>query len=76
MTSLRSKLEQLRGAQAVTPAEKSEATLGQVEKLLGEIQDLNTGVFASFWESPILGALLVPSGGTALIELIRYMVGG
>jgi hypothetical protein len=75
LASLQSKLDQLRGAQAVTESEKSRATLDQMEKLLDEIRGLNTGAFASFWESPILGALLVPSGGTALIELTRYLVG-
>lgn len=75
LASLQTKLDQLRAAEAVTAQEKSQATLGQVEKLLDEIQGLNTGAFAGFWESPIFGALLVPSGGTAVLELIRYLTG-
>ena len=71
---LQTKLDLLREAAAVTEPQKTEKALGQAEKLLEEIQQLDTGAFAGFWDNPLVGALLVPSGGTAIIELIQYFV--
>jgi len=71
--SLRAKLDRLRETIAVTEPQKGQNTLGQAERLLQEIQQLNTGAFAGPWENPLLGALLVPSGGSALIELAQYL---
>ena len=33
------------------------------------------GAFVGFWQNPVIGALLVPSGGTVLIELTIWMLG-
>jgi hypothetical protein len=71
---LRTKLDMLREAAAVTEPQKAQAALGQAEKLLAEIQGLDTGAFAGFWDNPLLGALLVPSSGSALIELVQYFM--
>jgi hypothetical protein len=71
---LQTKLDRLREAVAVTEPQKAQKALGQAEKLLDEIQELDTGAFAGFWQNPLVGALLVPSGGTAIIELIHYFI--
>jgi hypothetical protein len=71
---LQTKLDRLREAVAVTETQKAQKALGQAEKLLDEIQELDTGAFAGFWQNPLVGALLVPSGGTAIIELIHYFI--
>ncbi len=47
----------------------------QARELLGEIEDLHRGAFVGFWQNPVVGALLVPSGGTVLIELAIWMLG-
>jgi hypothetical protein len=73
--SLKSKLDRLRETIAVTDPQKAQNSLGQAERLLQEIQQLNTGAFAGLWENPLLGALLVPSGGSAIIEIARYLFG-
>jgi hypothetical protein len=75
LASLQTKLDQLRGAAAITETQKAQNSLGQAEKLLEEIQGLDTGAFAGFWQNPLVGALLVPSGGTAVIELVQYLFG-
>lgn len=72
---LNEKLQQLRGASAKTPAQKEEHDIKQAEELVDEIRKLNTGAFCTLWKNPILGALLVPSGGTAAVELITYLMG-
>jgi hypothetical protein len=71
---LRTKVDLLREAAAVTEPQKAEKALGQAEKLLEEIQQLDSGAFGGFWDNPLIGALLVPSGGTAIVELIQYFI--
>jgi hypothetical protein len=44
-------------------------------QLLQEVQTLNNGAFAPFWDNPIIGALLIPSGGSVLIELLLSLFG-
>jgi hypothetical protein len=51
---------------------KEEHDFAQAEQLLDEIRRLQGGAFASLWENPVVGAVLLPSGGTALIELINF----
>jgi hypothetical protein len=75
LASLEEKLNRLRGAGARTDKEKEQHEVSQAEKLLDEIRNLRAGAFGSFWENPILGALLVPSGGTAAIEILSYLMG-
>lgn len=75
VASLQQKLNRLRGAAAKTDKEKEQHEVSQAETLLDEIRNLRTGAFGSFWENPILGALLVPSGGTAAIEILSYLMG-
>ncbi len=75
VSSLKTKLDRLREIVAVTEPQKTQNMFSQAERLLQEIQQLNTGAFAGFWENPLLGALLVPSGGSAIIELIQYLFG-
>ena len=50
------------------------ATYGMLleEKLLDEIKNIRRGAFARLWENPVFGAILLPSGGTALIQIIAW----
>jgi hypothetical protein len=75
LASLQEKLNRLRGAAAKSEKEKEQHDVSQAEKLVDEIRNLRTGAFGTFWQNPILGALLVPSGGTALIQLLPYLTG-
>jgi hypothetical protein len=75
LDSLRAKLDRLREAASTREPEKSLNAISQGEQLLQEIQRLDTGAFSGFWQNPIVGALLVPSGGSALIELLQYCFG-
>jgi hypothetical protein len=42
-------------------------------RLLNEIESLDKGAFAPIWESPLIGAILIPSGGSVLIELLSNL---
>lgn len=74
MEVLAQKLNQLKSSAAATQAEKKQHDVNETEALLEEIGSLKKGAFGGFWQNPVVGALLVPSGGTALIEIIRYFV--
>ncbi len=70
--SLRTKVENAERIAQPSP-EKNLANVGR--RLLEEVQTLRKGAFAPFWENPIVGALLIPSGGTVLLELLFYLFG-
>ncbi len=70
-TSLEEKLHALRAAADVTIEDTKKRSVDEAQRLLDEIKGLNTGAFAGFWGNPVVGALLLPTGGTALIELIH-----
>jgi hypothetical protein len=74
MEILEQKLNQLKAGAVVTEAQKKQHDINETEALLDEIRSLKKGAFGGFWSNPVLGALLVPSGGTALIEIIQYFV--
>jgi hypothetical protein len=69
---LQCKVETAESKSAASP-ELHQSALAQ--KLIDEVRGLRKGAFVPFWENPIVGAILVPSGGTALIELLRYVWG-
>jgi hypothetical protein len=71
---LEQKISQLKSSAAVTEAERKQFDIKETEDLLAEIRDLRKGAFRGFWDNPLLGALLVPSGGTALIEILKYLM--
>ena len=70
--TLEAKIKQLQAANAPS---KSASDATQAERLLDEIRNLRRGAFAPFWENPVLGAVLVPSGGTALLQLLIWFMG-
>jgi hypothetical protein len=72
---LEAKLQQIRAANAATERELSALSMDDGERLLEEIKSLRAGAFAGLAGNPILGALLVPSGGTVILELVRYFLG-
>ncbi len=72
---LQKKINKLRSDKPKTPPQKADYTIEQLNDLVTEIRDLKTGAFGSFWQSPVLGALLVPSGGTLALQLISYLMG-
>ncbi|HTL17515.1 MAG TPA: hypothetical protein VL793_09770, partial [Patescibacteria group bacterium] len=74
LTNLETKLDRMKGEGAQTEEEKARHSVSQAQDLLEDIRQLRKGAFTSFWENPILGALLLPSGGTALIELCSYFL--
>lgn len=62
----------VKSAQALAAPSRRENDAAQAQKLLDEIRTLKRGAFVGFWESPVLGAALVPSGGTALLQLLFW----
>jgi hypothetical protein len=72
---LEAKLNKLKAESATTETEKKSNLVAQAEKLVDEIHTLKTGAFAPFWENPIIGALLLPSGGSAVMALLPYLIG-
>ena len=68
---LKAKVQQER--QATRTVSEQQADVAQ--KLLDEVQNLRKGAFVPFWQNPVVGAILVPSGGTALLEVLIYLVG-
>ncbi len=67
--SLASKIKRLRES---THPTRQENDVDQAEKLLDEIKSIRRGAFARLWENPVFGAILLPSGGTALIQIIAW----
>jgi hypothetical protein len=74
VASLEAKLQQARAAQAATEKERASLASDEGEKLLEEMRTLRSGALVGFAGNPVIGALLVPSGGTVIIELIRYFL--
>lgn len=72
---LETKLNKLKAEMAPSEVEKKSVAVAQAEQLLEEMMALRSGAFAAFWENPVVGALLLPSGGTALVELLPYLIG-
>jgi hypothetical protein len=56
-----------------TKSEKEHAA-DEAKLLLDEIRSLRRGAFVPLWENPLVGALLIPSGGTVLIEMTAYLL--
>jgi hypothetical protein len=71
---LEEKLNQLRAGSAATEAQKKQHDISETEDMLNEIRTLKKGAFGGFWSNPVVGALLIPSGGTALVAIIQYLV--
>ena len=70
METLRAKVEAAEQKAAPTP-EANQAAVGR--KLLEELQSLDKGAFAPFWQNPLIGAILIPSGGSVVLELLAYL---
>ena len=70
LETLRAKVEAAEQKAAPTP-EVNQAAVGR--KLLDELQSLDRGAFAPFWQNPLIGAILIPSGGSVLLELLAYL---
>lgn len=69
---MQEKLMHFKFSIAKTEDEKQQVEVSGAEKLLDEVRGLREGAFAGFWGNPVVGALLVPSGGAALIEIVHY----
>jgi hypothetical protein len=70
-------LENLRARAAVVQREAAanpkanQAAVSQ--RLLKELESLRKGAFAPLWDDPLIGAILIPSGGSVLIELLSHV---
>jgi hypothetical protein len=69
--TLEAKVKKLEAVTAASPAHNN-AT--QAEKLLQDIRHLKRGAFVPFWQNPLVAAILVPSGGTVLVETILLLL--
>ena len=70
LENLRAKEETAEQEASPNP-EASQAAAGH--RLLEELQSLDKGALAPLWETPLIGAILIPSGGMVLIELWSYV---
>src|SRR5215471_17271725 len=61
--------------QAITAESQAKNNANQAEKLLEEIRHLRRGAFVPIWENPILGAILLPSSGTAVFQMLFWLMG-
>jgi len=61
--------------QAATAESEATNNASQAESLLEEVRKLRRGAFVPFWESPVLGAILLPSGGTAFLQMLVWFMG-
>ncbi len=65
--NLKDKVNDARKSASPTPTAHAAQ---QGEELLAEIQNLRRGAFVSAWRAPLVGALLVPSTGTIVLQLL------
>jgi hypothetical protein len=61
--------------QAATAESEVKNNANQAERLLEEIRSLRRGAFVPFWENPVLGAVLLPSGGMAVVQMLIWFMG-
>ena len=61
--------------QAATVESQAQNNANQAEKLLEEIRTLRRGAFVPFWENPVLGAILLPSGGLGVLQILFWLMG-
>jgi len=61
--------------QAATAESEVKNNTNQAERLLEEIRSLRRGAFVPFWENPVLGAVLLPSGGMAVVQMLIWFMG-
>jgi hypothetical protein len=61
--------------QAATAESQAQNNANQAEKLLEEIRTLRRGAFVPFWENPVLGAILLPSGGLGVLQILFWLMG-
>jgi hypothetical protein len=73
-SNLEEKLNQLKAGTNATQEQWRQTAVTEGNRLLNEIRELNTGSFAGFWGNPVVGALLVPSSGGALLEIVRHFI--
>jgi len=69
--ALEAKVKRLQAAAAESPAVNNAY---QAERLLEEIRNLRRGAFVPFWENPVLGAALLPSGGAAAFQILMLLL--
>jgi hypothetical protein len=72
IANLKAKVKRL---QNIAAPSKAESNASQAEKLLDEINDIRRGAFARAWESPLFGAMLLPSGGLTLVQALIWALG-
>jgi hypothetical protein len=69
---MRAKVEAAEQNAAPSP-EANQAAVAR--KLLEELQSLDKGAFAPLWQNPLIGAILIPSGGSVLIQVLSDLFG-
>jgi hypothetical protein len=70
--SLEAKVKRL---QAATAGSQAQNNANQAAKLLEEIHTLRRGAFVPFWENPVFRAILLPSGGTVVLQVLIWLIG-
>jgi hypothetical protein len=71
LANLKAKVKRLQNLAAPS---KIESDSTQAERLLDEIRQIRRGAFAKTWESPLFGAMLVPSGGLTIVQGLIWVL--
>jgi hypothetical protein len=69
--SLEAKVKRL---QAATAASQAQNDATQAQKLLEEIHTLRRGAFVPFGENPVFRAILLPSGGMVVLQVLIWLM--
>jgi hypothetical protein len=67
-------LDKINTFKGVTSSNPTQNSLSRAEELLEELRNIRRGAFSPFWENPVVGAVLLPSGSAAIIELVTYFL--
>ena len=70
LENLRARVAAVQQEAAANP-KANQAAVGQ--RLLKELETLDKGAFAPLWDNPLVGAILIPSGGSVLIEVLSHV---
>jgi hypothetical protein len=60
--------------QAATAESQVQNNANQAKELLEEIRALRRGAFVPLWENPVFRAILLPSGGTVVLQILIWLM--
>lgn len=71
VANLQAKVKRL---QSLAAPNKTQSNADQAKRLLDEISQIRRGAFAHVWQSPLLGAILLPSSGLTIVQALIWVI--